>query len=101
MYHHPDCIGGSGVIAEERETTITYTDADKSVSIYTCRRQDITALKRKLARGVVLEAEGNYPDGTAWARFTLPRNLWRIGNAVKRASTRTTVPWGTPSTGEG
>ena len=55
------------------------------VSIYTCRRPDITALKRKLDRGVVLEAEGNYSDGTAWARFTIPRDLWRLGNAVKRA----------------
>lgn len=72
------------MIAEERETTITYTDADKSVSIYTCRRQDITALKHKLSRGVVLVAEGNYADGTAWARFEIPRTLWRLGNAVKR-----------------
>lgn len=73
------------MIAEERETTITYTDADKSVSIYTCRRQDITALKHKLERGVVLVAEGTYSDGTAWARFEIPRTLWRLGNAVKRA----------------
>lgn len=73
------------MIAEERETTITYTEADDVVSIYTCRRPDITALKRKLDRGVVLEAEGNYSDGTAWARFTIPRDLWRLGNAVKRA----------------
>lgn len=73
------------MIAEERETTITYTEADTVVSIYTCRRQDITALKRKLERGVVLVAEGTYSDGTAWARFEIPRTLWRLGNAVKRA----------------
>ena len=40
------------MITSERETTITYTDAGEAVQIYTCIRRDITALKKKLSRGV-------------------------------------------------
>lgn len=72
------------MIASERETTITYTDADETVQVYTCIRRDITALKKKAERGVVLLEEGTHLDGTTYARFEVPMNLWRLGNAVKR-----------------
>ena len=72
------------MIHSERETTITYTDADEAVQIYTCIRRDITALKKKLSRGVVLLEEGTHLDGTAYAKFQVPIDLWRPGNAVKR-----------------
>lgn len=72
------------MIASERETTITYTDADEAVQIYTCIRRDITALKKKLSRGVVLLEEGTHRDGTVYAKFQVPIDLWRLGNAIKR-----------------
>ena len=73
----------------ERETTITYTDADEVVQIYTCIRRDITALKKKLSRGVVLLEEGTHRDGTVYAKFQVPIDLWRPGNAVKRTVSET------------
>lgn len=72
------------MIASERETTITYTDADEAVQIYTCIRRDITALKKKHSRGVALLEEGTHRDGTVYATFQVPINLWRPGNAIKR-----------------
>ena len=72
------------MIASERETTITYTDTDEDVQIYTCIRRDITALKKKLSRGVVLLEEGTHLDGTAYAKFQVPRRLWSISSGIKR-----------------
>ena len=72
------------MIASERETTITYTDDDKAVQIYTCIRRDITALKKKLIRGVVLLEEGTHLDGTAYAEFEVPMELWSVASGVKR-----------------
>lgn len=57
------------MIASERETTITYTDADEAVQIYTCIRRDITALKKKLSRGVVLLKEGTHLDAQPTPSF--------------------------------
>ena len=77
------------MISSERETTITYTDADEAVQVYTCIRRDITALKKKLSRGVVLLEEGTHLDGTTYAKFKVPTKLWRLGNAVKRTVSET------------
>lgn len=77
------------MISSERETTITYTDADEAVQIYTCIRRDITALKKKAERGVVLLEEGTHLDGTAYAKFEVPVELWRPGNAIKRTVSET------------
>ena len=72
------------MIASERETTITYADADEAVQIYTCIRRDITALKKKLSRGVVLLKEGTHLDGTAYAEFQVPMRLWSVSSGIKR-----------------
>ena len=77
------------MISSERETTITYTDADEAVQIYTCIRRDITALKKKLGRGVVILEEGTHRDGTVYAKFQVPIDLWRPGNAIKRTVSET------------
>jgi hypothetical protein len=71
------------MIAEERETSITYSDADEQVLIYTCRRPDITALKKKLGQGVTLEREGVYEDGSPFAYFRIPRALFSVSRAVR------------------
>lgn len=72
------------MIASERETTITYTDADEAVQTYTCIRRDITALKKKLSRGVVLLEESAHLDGTVYAKFQVPMRLWSISSGIKR-----------------
>lgn len=71
------------MIAAERETSIAYTDADEYVLIYTCRRQDITALKKKLDKGVVLHSEGAHQDGTPWAEFRIPLNRFSLAKCLK------------------
>ena len=78
------------MIAAERETTINLTDADEFAYIYTCRRQDITAPKKKVGKGVELSQEGRYKDGTAWANFRIPRKLVSVSKIVK--TTRTLTP---------
>ena len=78
------------MIAAERETTINLTDADEFAYIYTCRRQDITALKKKVGKGVELSQEGRYKDGTAWANFRIPKQLTSISKIVK--TTRNLTP---------
>lgn len=71
------------MIAEERETSIAYTDADRWVSVYTCRRSDIAALKKKLGKGVTLTGEGSHRDGTPYAYFQIPRELFSVSKCVK------------------
>ena len=70
------------MIAEERETVLAFTDADDRVMIYTCRRPDIRALRRRA--GVTEVDSGTYPDGTPWARFTVPVDRFALASAVKR-----------------
>lgn len=67
--------------AEERETSITYSDADDQVVIFTCIRKDITALKKK--EQFTLTEEGKYKDGTAHATFTIPRDRFNIAGAAR------------------
>ena len=76
------------MIAAERETTITMTDADDYALVYTCA--DITGFKKKLDRGVELVSEGEYVDGTAWAEFRIPRQLAGFPRVVR--ATRTLTP---------
>lgn len=77
------------MIAAERETTIAYTDADEFVSIYTCRRQDITTIRKKLDKGVILEREGTHADGTPFAYFKIPSKRFSVSRAVQHAVTLT------------
>lgn len=78
------------MIAGERETVATLTDADDYVRVYTCRRPDITALKKKLDKGVILDREGVHSDGSPFAYFRIPKSSFDISRGVK--GTRTLTP---------
>ena len=69
------------MIAAERETCVAFTDADEDVHIYTCRRQDITAMRKKPQFTEV--RSGRYGDGTEWATFSIPRSEFSIARAAK------------------
>jgi hypothetical protein len=58
--------------ALERETVITFNDADEVASVYTAQRRLITQLKKNPA--AVLVEEGVH-EGSLWARFELPKNF--------------------------
>jgi hypothetical protein len=58
--------------APERETIVTLNDEDKTAHVYTAQRPVITKLKRNPA--ATLLEEGTH-DGSAWARFELPKGL--------------------------
>lgn len=64
----------------ERETTMTGTDGHDKVYIYSCRRKDISALKR---RGVTVTEEGVYADGTVYAFMEVPSELVNFALAVR------------------
>jgi hypothetical protein len=68
--------------AEERETIITFNDADDTADIWTAQRPIITRLKKNPA--ATLLEEGKH-DGSVWARFSLPASLVSFRTArVKR-----------------
>lgn len=71
------------MIAEERETVVLVSDGDSEVRIWTCRRQDITALKKKVAPF----REGVYLDGTAWAEFKIPRGRYSVSRGIRSTVT--------------
>jgi hypothetical protein len=58
--------------ATERETIVTLNDEDETAHVYTAQRSWITKLKRNPA--ATLLEEGTH-DGSAWARFELPKGL--------------------------
>jgi len=58
--------------AVERETVVTFNDADEAAHVYTTQRPIITKLKANPAARLI--EEGVF-DGTAWARFELPKAL--------------------------
>ena len=77
------------MIAAERETVVAYSDDNKYVNVYTCRRPDITALNKKLDSGVELLREGVYRDGTIWAEYRIPMKKFSIAKAVRFTRTMT------------
>jgi hypothetical protein len=58
--------------APERETIVTLNDEDDTAHVYSAQRPVITRLKRNAA--ATLLEEGTH-DGSAWARFELPKGL--------------------------
>jgi hypothetical protein len=58
--------------APERETIVTLNDEDETAEVWTAQRPVITKLKRNPA--ATLLEEGTH-DGSAWARFELPKGL--------------------------
>ncbi len=65
----------------ERETTITTSDADGSVRIWTAQRRHIGRLRRHPKFTEV--ATGTH-DGSEWAEFTIPAADWNPASGAKR-----------------
>jgi hypothetical protein len=74
--------GRRGVIAAERETTITTSDADDTVLVWSAQRRHITRMRQhprfeEVATGIV--------DGAEWASFRIAANAWSPVTGAKRA----------------
>lgn len=65
----------------ERETTITSTDADDNVLIWSMQRRYIGAMKRNPK--FTLRREGSIGT-TAWAEFSIPAADWNPATGAKR-----------------
>ena len=76
----------STLLAEERETTVTVTDADPNVLIWSARRKDITRLRK---HPKATETGSGFIDGTEWASFTVPSDQWNPASGIKRVSNMT------------
>ncbi|MBD3778498.1 MAG: hypothetical protein IE923_04435 [Micrococcales bacterium] len=72
--------------ASERETTVTATDADDTVRIWTAQRRYIGRLRRHPA---FTEVGTGVHDGSEWAEFTIPADQWNPATGAKRKSTLT------------
>lgn len=59
--------------APERETTVTTSDADALVHIWTAQRRYITKLRRDKA---FTEVESGFHGKGEWASFTIPAGEW-------------------------
>jgi hypothetical protein len=64
----------------ERETTVSFNDADDTAYIYTAQRKVITKLKRNSA--VKILEEGTF-EGTAWLKCEMPAHLIGFRNPPK------------------
>jgi hypothetical protein len=63
---------GMGLTALERETVVSFNDADEMALVVTHQRRVITRLRKNPA--AVLLEEGVF-ETSRWARFALPKNL--------------------------
>lgn len=72
--------------ASERETTVTSTDADAEVRIWTAQRRHIGRMRRHPA---FTEVGSGFHDGSEWAEFTIPSDQWNPASGAKRKSTLT------------
>jgi hypothetical protein len=70
----------------ERETTITLSDGDDLVHIYTAQRTVITQLRKRPA---FTEIDAGEFEGSIWAEFTIPADQWSPATGVKRTRTLT------------
>lgn len=69
------------MIASERETTVNIVDDDDLVYIWSARRKDITAMRRKA--GLFTEVATNLIDETQCVSFTAPRAHFNIASAIR------------------
>jgi hypothetical protein len=69
--------------APERETVITFSDADDTATIHTHQRRIITKLKNNPA---AIEVEDISFDGTAGAVFEIPADLISFRSARRKLS---------------
>ena len=58
---------------EERETTITTSDADELVRVWTAQRKHITRLRKDSA---FTQVRTGFHGTTEWAEFTIPADRW-------------------------
>jgi hypothetical protein len=68
---------------DERETTLTVTDADDVVRVWSNRRKDITKLRRHPLIRIVREG---IDQGTVWVEAEIPADKWNPVSGAKRAS---------------
>lgn len=67
--------------AEERETTVTSTDADPLVRIWSNQRRHISRLRNHES---YTEVRSGYDGTTEWAEFTIHTTLWNPATGAKR-----------------
>lgn len=67
--------------ADERETTVTSTDGDDLVRIWTCQKKHLGKLRRNPR---FTEAVTGFYGTTEWAEFTIPADQWNPASGAKR-----------------
>lgn len=72
--------------ASERETTVTATDDDPTVRIWTAQRRHIGRMRRHPS---FTEVGSGFHDGSEWAEFTIPADQWNPASGAKRKSNLT------------
>ena len=77
---------GHSLSAAERETTVTITDADDMVRIWTAQRRYLGRLRRHPS---FTEVKSGTHGGTEWAEFTIPAAEWNPATGAKRKSNMT------------
>ena len=77
---------GASLSAAERETTVTITDADDMVRIWTAQRRYLGRLRRHPS---FTEVKSGTHGGTEWAEFTIPARDWNPATGAKRKSNMT------------
>lgn len=71
----------SPLTSEERETVVTVTDSSDVVNIWTCRRKDITRLRK---HDSYTQIRSGFHGSTEWAEFTIPADSWNPATGAKR-----------------
>lgn len=66
----------------ERETTITSTDFDDKVRIWTCQRRYLTRLRRNPS---FTQTKTGFFGTTEWAEFIIDANSWNPASGAKRS----------------
>lgn len=69
--------------AFERETTISVSDGDEFVHVYTAQRKFINRLRKD--DRVAIVASGEY-EGSPWVAAQIPAHLWSPTSGLKRRS---------------
>lgn len=76
----------SSLSAAERETTVTATDADDTVRIWTCQKRYLGRLRRHPS---FIEVATGFHGSTEWAEFTIAAADWNPATGAKRKVTMT------------
>ena len=69
------------MIAAERETTVSVSDADEVVTIWTARRRDLQAMR---GHPRFTEIDAGWVEGQEWARFTIAVAEWSPVSGARR-----------------